>query len=504
MKKDDLGINDYLKNTNNQKYNPKKDNLFSSLSKKVKIVKKRTSTKKLYKQKPKKEPFTLKALFTMFDLEAGVDILDEAEVLYRKNRIIKRIVFITNILFSLFLLTRDYTILVVTFLIFLLTFGMNKMLKKLIYTDPTNEIQQKIAMYLVSVNTLTLAIAMFINLRIDALNAAVTRNMLMSYSAEALDIAINNGVIFHSIANVAYGLVFFSLTITAFYQNKYLMKHISYLTLFLYTVIHFTVIYPTYTMLVDTTQLAEFIQLPEFRDIMIRTMVLVLFLLALNFNVRISEKMNDERKKELNSRRLLEKDFLKVVDDVFDGIEIFNSSNLYKDKFNTYRCAQLSRKLGGLIKLNLDECNEVFDFCKIHIDKREYLTLLDFKYAKVLNQKDYSEIKERTKVGREVIHRLRINQYAEDLVRNHCQNAFEKRLFTDETISLDVRSQLVLIADIYDALRMDRLYKDEFTHLESIRIIRDYFSSYFEFQLVDRFIRFENEFKEKYDNFILN
>ena len=382
---------------------------------------------------------------------------------------------------------------VVSILLFLFTFGINKLLKNLIYDDPSDEIRQKIAMYLVSGNTLVVAIGTFINLRFDAVHSI--NSIIDGQYQEAL--------VYSSIANVSYGLVFFSLVITAFYQNKQLMRHISYVTLFLYTVLHTVVIYPLYSKVTNLNTFMEFSKTAEFRDIMIRTVVLVIFLLAINFNVKISEKMNDERKKELFSRRDLEKDFLVVVEDIFNGIEVFNSSNIYKDKFTTYRCSQLVRKLAGLLQLNVGESENIASFSKVHIDKREFLTLMDFKHVKVLSQRDYAEIEERTHIGREVLNRLRLNQLSEDLVRSHCHNGFDRTYKESDTIALDIRSQLVLLTDIYDALRMDRLYKDEFSHRDAIRIIRDSFSTYFEFQVVDRFIRFESEFRDLYDNFIL-
>lgn len=485
MDKDNLSINDYLKETDNDVYNPNKKKSFKHKA----TVAKKKRTKKLLSDKKQREKWTLKRVLSLFDLEAGVDILDEAESLYRKNRIIKRIVFITNILFSAFLITRNYTMIVVTILLFLFTFGINRLLKSLIYDDPTDELHQQIAMYLVSGNTLIVAIATFINLRIDAVNA------IQSGHPEALT--------YSSISNVAYGLIFFSLVITAFYQKKTLMRHISYITLFLYTVLHTVVIYPTYKYVSNFESFLEYTRTTEFRDISIRTVVLVIFLLAINFNVKISEKLNDERKRELTSRRHLEKDFLVVVEDIFNGIEVFNSSNMYKDKFTTYRSAQLVRKLAGLLKIQMDEVENYTDFAKIHIDKRDFLTLMDFKHVKVLSQRDYAEIEERTQIGREVLNRLRINQLSEDIVRSHCHNGFERQFKDSETIAMDLRSQLVLLTDIYDALRMDRLYKDEFSHRDAIRIIRDSFSKYFEFQVVDRFIRFESEFRDVYDNFIL-
>ncbi len=494
MNKENLDINEYLKETNNDVYNPSKK---KSMKHKVTVAKKKR-TKKLLSNKTEREKWTLKKIINLFDLEAGIDILDESEALYRKNRIIKRIVFITNILFSVFLITRNYTMIVVTILLFLFTFGINKLLKSLIYDDPTDALHQQIAMYLVSGNTLIVAIATFINLRIDAVHMID----IAETSSEKVA-AFNEALVYSSISNVAYGLIFFSLVITAFYQKKTLMRHISYITLFLYTVIHTVIIYPTYKYISSASTFLEYSQSAEFRDISIRTVVLVIFLLAINFNVKISEKLNDERKKELVSRRHLEKDFLVVVEDIFNGIEVFNSSNMYKDKFTTYRSAQLVRKLAGLLKLHIDEVEGYADFAKIHIDKRDFLTLMDFKHVKVLSQRDYAEIEERTHIGREVLNRLRLNQLSEDLVRTHCHNGFERTFKESETISLDLRSQLILLTDLYDALRMDRLYKDEFSHRDAIRIIRDSFSKYFDFQVVDRFIRFESEFRDIYDNFIL-
>ncbi len=499
MDKEKLDIDEYIKHTNTDTYNPSKK---KSLQYKTKVAKKRRSKKLLADKKPR-EKWTIKRIRGLFDLEAGVDILDEAESLYRKNKIIKRIVFLTNTLFSAFLITRSYSMIVVSILLFMFTFGINRLLKSLIYDDPTDVLRQQIAMYLVAGNTLIVAITTFINLRIDSEHAlGVAKEMMVSGAAGGID-AYQSAMIYSNISNVAYSLIFFSLVITAFYQSRMLMKHISYITLFLYTVLHTVVIYPTYEIVSDLPSFLVFTQMSEFRDIMIRTVVLVIFILAINFNVRVSEKLNDERKRELVSRRLLERDFLVVVEDIFNGIEVFNSSNMYKDKFTTYRSAQLVRKLAGLLKLNIQEAEEISDFAKIHIDKRDYLTLMDFKHVKVLSQKDYAEIEERTHIGREVLARLRISQLSEDIVRTHCHSGFERQFKDLDTLSMDLRSQLVLLTDLYDVLRMDRLFKDEFSHRDSLRIIRDSFSQYFDFQVVDRFIRFESEFRDLYDNFIL-
>jgi hypothetical protein len=483
MNKETDSIKDYLSQTDNSTYNPDKVVLSDRLKKKRVGAKQKQA-----KKQQKKTPFRFANLKYLFDLEAGVDILDESESLYRKNKIIKRIVFITNITFGIFLLTRSFSLIIITLLVFAFTFGINRLLESLIYTNPSDELNQKIAMYLVSGNTLIVAISTFINLHIDAVNAAATN--------------VPDAATYAAIANVSYGLVFFSLILTAFYQNKQLMLYASYATLFIYTVLHLVVIYPVYQTVTDFVSFTDYITTNEARDIGIRTVILSMFVLAINFNVRISEKLNEERKYEISNRRGLEQDFILIIKDLFSSIEIFQANNLYLDQFSTYRSVQMIRKLAGLIGKRIQELESVTTFAKVHIDQKDVLTLLDYESITTLTPRDYAEIERRTTIGRNILKRIRIHQYAEDLVRNFTKKAFEKDL-GEPPVAMNVETQLVLLFDLYDALRMDRLYKDAFTHRESVRIIRDQFSDMFEFQLLDRFIRFEDEFRELYDTFVL-
>jgi response regulator RpfG family c-di-GMP phosphodiesterase len=483
MNKETDSIKDYLSQTDNKNYNPDKI-VLSERDKKKRIQLKQQQAKRRTKSKP----FQFSTLKHLFDLEAGIDILNETESLYRRNKIIKRIVFLTNITFGLFLLTRSFSLIIITGLVFVFTFGINRLLESLIYNDPSDELNQKIAMYLVSGNTLIVAISTFINLHIDALNAFNTN--------------LPDAATYAAIANVSYGLVFFSLILTAFYQNKQLMLYASYATMFVYTVLHLVVIYPVYQTVTDFVSFTDYLVTNEARDIGIRTIILLMFVLAINFNVRISEKLNEERKYEISNRRGLEKDFIQIIKDLFSSIEIFQANNLYLDQFSTYRSVQMIRKLAGLIGKRIQELEAITTFAKIHIDQKDVLTLLDYESIQTLNPRDYAEIERRTTVGRRILKRIRIHQYAEDLIRNFTKRAFEKEL-GEPPVAMNLETQLVLLFDLYDALRMDRLYKDAFTHREAVRILRDQFSDMFEFQLLDRFIRFEDEFRELYDTFVL-
>ena len=73
-----------------------------------------------------------------FGFEVGIDITNDNQVLYRKNTVIKNIIFLSNIFYTLifFLIaigdTKDWSTWVLTILLFPVTFIVNNTLKKLI------------------------------------------------------------------------------------------------------------------------------------------------------------------------------------------------------------------------------------------------------------------------------------------------------------------------------------------------------------------------------------
>jgi len=62
----------------------------------------------------------------------------------------------------------------------------------------------------------------------------------------------------------------------------------------------------------------------------------------------------------------------------------------------------------------------------------------------------------------------------------------------EEMIPLSAR--IVAVADVYDALRMKRKYKEAISHNESVDIILDAKGSHFEPNIIDLFLKYEKEF----------
>lgn len=66
-----------------------------------------------------------------------------------------------------------------------------------------------------------------------------------------------------------------------------------------------------------------------------------------------------------------------------------------------------------------------------------------------------------------------------------------------EDIPLSAR--IMAVADVYDALRSKRVYKDEYSHEMSVSMIADKRGSHFDPQIVDVFLENEDEFREIFD-----
>ena len=64
---------------------------------------------------------------------------------------------------------------------------------------------------------------------------------------------------------------------------------------------------------------------------------------------------------------------------------------------------------------------------------------------------------------------------------------------------IPLAARMVTVADVYDALRMKRSYKDAFTHEEAAKIIVKDSGSHFDPLIIRYFILLHKKFKEIYD-----
>jgi response regulator RpfG family c-di-GMP phosphodiesterase len=424
-----------------------------------------------------------------FSFEAGVDILDETSVLYRKNLVIKNIIWITNVVFLLFtaisseaVLTKT-TNLIVLLVIFLIMFFTNRMTKKIIYEQPTTLQRQQLGEYISGVYILLMAVTVYIKTRITVGDTAVLG--------------------LFSITQAAYSLIYFALVVIALYQDPKLLKVIFNVTILAMTIIHVTVLYPVYTVASDIVAIWNYVKGPVLVDIGLRTLVLAVFMIALYSTAKITEDMNAKRKEELLKRRSMEKDFKAVVSDVFDVIAVYRRHSdleqVQQEEKAVSRIAEIASRLGNYLGFSPKLCKEIFDFSTIHVDKKNLLSLSEYDEKEVLDESDFKQIREKTIIGSVIIKRLQLDQKGEDIVRAHFEKTANAEFVKEmNAIQNNRESQVILIAQLYEILRQDRNYKRGLKHSRAIDLIQLEFYPYFDPQILDRFVKYGDDFESLY------
>lgn len=423
-----------------------------------------------------------------FSFEAGVDILDETQVLLRKNKVIKNIIYVTNIVFLLFstisseAMTR-ITNWIIVGAIFMIMFVTNRSVKRIILETPTSLQRQQMGEYISGVYILMMAISIYIKIRFS----------LATVETEG----------YFSITLAAYSLIYFALVVIALYQDSKLLKLIFKITVIAMTIIHVTVLYPVVNYATDIFALWNYIRGPILADIILRTLVLIVFMIALYSTAKITEDMNLKRKEELIKRRAMEKDFKAVVSDVFDVISVYKRNGEAEqqqlaDK-SANRVAELASRLGNYLGFSPKLCKEIFDFSKIHVEKEKLLDVADYEDKDVLDEEDFKRIREKTIIGSVIIKRLQLDQKGEEIVRAHFEKTVSPEFIKDmNTIQNNRESQVILIAHIYEILRQDRNYKRAIKHSRAIDLIQLEFYPYFDPQILDRFVKYGEDFESLY------
>jgi hypothetical protein len=259
-----------------------------------------------------------------FGFEQGVDITNDVAVLYRRNVVIKNIVFVSNIMYSiiLFILSLstegEVSDWVVAFIAFPLTYVINKFLKKLINMDPNDKTKQSVAMYVSAFYIFFSSILIYARL----------------YQKEYFETG-------------AYILMYYAVVVISLYQEKKLMSSSFQGLLALLTVIHFIWTYNVQQLVGGETIiefLPRFVRLPEFSDILLRTLLFILFYFVVYAIVSMGQYMQEERKLELIKRRQVQRDFSHIVGDLFSVV--FSSSYTLMDKRHAYSGATNGGKTG--------------------------------------------------------------------------------------------------------------------------------------------------------------
>ena len=417
-----------------------------------------------------------------FEFENGIDITDDSEVLYRKNVVIKNIVFIANLIYTLI-----FTIIsigdptnrsnwLLTILLFPVTFLINHLLGKMIKRGAKDNLSQRLSMYLASFYMFLSSILIYIKLKYGEVGTDVGGNYL---------------------AECGYILIYISLLITAFYQDKKMLKNVFVWVLVGVTILHFVVTYSVVASVQNRSIfefLGEFFSGTQFRDILIRTILLGLYMLVLYVYVAMTNYLQEERKKEQAKRRDVQLEYTNEITKIFKfGLPNVNYNH---DEIQEAEIlSRMTKRLSTILNIDENEIEEISEYAKAYIN-----TGIDINISDIVNEDEkYYKVRNQSDSGVIIMRRLDLKRRADEISRyvlaGYNDSEFIKR--QKENIK-DTKSQIVLICEIYLNMRSNRIYKKAYNHQNAIQYMSNYFLDYFDGDIFSNFMRFGSDFDAIY------
>ena len=117
-----------------------------------------------------------------------------------------------------------------------------------------------------------------------------------------------------------------------------------------------------------------------------------------------------------------------------------------------------------------------------------------------LTKEEFETMKKHTQIGYELVRGFSFGEVAKNIVRYHHEKWDGTGYGTGiKGKEIPIEARIVAIVDVYDALRSERLYKDAYTHKESMKIIKEGKGNHFDPELVDLFITHQREFRKLRD-----
>lgn len=165
------------------------------------------------------------------------------------------------------------------------------------------------------------------------------------------------------------------------------------------------------------------------------------------------------------------------------------------------RVALLSSKLAKALKQSDQYCYDVYQFAPMHdVGKLAVPDEIIQKPGK-LTDKEFEIIKGHTRRGHEILKDHSLMKMADSIAYTHHEKWNGKgypRGLSGENIPLEGR--IVSVADVYDALRSDRPYKEGFSHEKAVNIILEESGISFDPKIIEVFQKVSKDLEKIFNN----
>jgi hypothetical protein len=424
-------------------------------------------------------PTFLAAIFTkFFGIEANTDITDEYQLLFRRNVVIKNVIFISNLLVSLFFFllsvvsdnqdTRLNIVFGVAALV--ISFPINVLLKKLCHPVNRDLTSQKVASYIAAIYIVLVMTLVYLRC-LDA-----------------------------HLETAGYLLIFYALVIISLYQDPKILSGMFLGLLSLITAIHIIFTYPIYQdAKVEEKGYLAFFQwffdsYHEGADIFLRTLVFLLFYLILLILTSIFLRMQQLRIKELSERRKVQGDFANIVKDLFSIVTL-------NERYSNEKRMHELEKLVDFLGHNLALSEPVMAQLEAYTTMINQYDVINDLMESNLDQfiQDYEDIQNKIAYGAKIAKRVQLAQKTDTLLNAMLNHTIDEKFITDQNLIQDnLEASVILICDLYLSLRSSNLSHRPFTHSQALETITEIFSPFFPREVLNRFVSINKEIGQIY------
>ena len=416
-------------------------------------------------------------ILSAFNFEQGIDLTDKTDVLYRRNSVIKNIILVSNIVYTIIL-----TVVSIgnkgnwglTIAMYPLTFIINSSLKNLI-NNRNDGVKQHIAMYVA-------VFYMFLS------------SIIIYFRLRTMDIAFSEPG-HTSFGEAGYILIYYAIIVISLYQDKKMLKIVFKWVFAVTTLLHFTLTHDIIHQPYSTGFLnfmTHFFVTQEFKDIFLRTMILLVFMLVVFSLVSMNVYITNSRTIELSKRQRIEKDFSKYLSSIF--YSTVQSQHISAEETSQIETLGImSKKLASYLSLTNNKCSSCYDFAVYHKD-----TVLDYNLN---SSNDYEYLRNEAEKGSIMVKRLELRRTVIDIIRTHTLGTNTEE-FTKSIISnkRDLESDIVFMCDMYLTLRSLRSYKRPYSHKVTMELLKTEYNIYLNNEVYDRFLKFAMDFNNIYES----
>ncbi|UUV17671.1 transporter substrate-binding domain-containing protein [Fusobacteria bacterium ZRK30] len=184
-------------------------------------------------------------------------------------------------------------------------------------------------------------------------------------------------------------------------------------------------------------------------------------------------------------------------------VETLENANTFNDEdtgAHIKRLNQYSELLAEELKMSNSFVNEVGLYASLHDVGKIGISDSILKKPGKLTEEEFETMKNHVEIGYNLMKDLGISPVALNIVRYHHEKwnglGYGKGLKGEE---IPIEARIVALADVYDALRQERVYKKAFTHEKSVEIIRSESGKHFDPRIVKIFIKKHRHFERIFE-----